>query len=292
MLFEMLALGCTLYVGYRTLKDADSNRRHSPSDDPGEKNSGAGPLHNVFKTPDGQKSRLEEVEHDGKVMELAAGDRKAGFVALALAAGGLFYRPLGILSVPFFFFSIKSMVKQGYRSFRKGKVDAGTLFTVVLLDIVLLGKAFLTASLAVVIYHWVTRLRENFRRQLLDAFARHSGSVWIVIKGVEVSIPFEDLKKGDIAAVRAGEVIPADGIVTEGTASVDQHILTGEAEPVEKGPGEEVIGSTTVLSGRIHVRVEKAGEEYTASKITDILNGAADFESGPDYTRGCFRTGQ
>nr|VFJ44743.1 MAG: ATPase, P-type (transporting), HAD superfamily, subfamily IC [Candidatus Kentron sp. FM]VFJ61628.1 MAG: ATPase, P-type (transporting), HAD superfamily, subfamily IC [Candidatus Kentron sp. FM]VFK14359.1 MAG: ATPase, P-type (transporting), HAD superfamily, subfamily IC [Candidatus Kentron sp. FM] len=291
MLFEMLALGCTLYVGYRTLKDADSNRRHSPSDDPGEKNSGAGPLHNVFKTPADEKSQQEEVDHDGKVMELAAGDRKAGFVAFALAAGGLFYRPLGILSVPFFFFSIKSMVKQSYRSIRKGKVDASTLFTVVLLDIVLLGKAFLTASLAVVTYHWVTRLKENFRRRLLDAFARHSGSVWIVVNGVEVSIPLEALKKGDIVAVRAGEIIPADGIVTEGTANIDQHILTGEAEPVEKCSGDEVLGSTIVLSGRIHVRVERAGEEYTVSRITDILSSAADCKSDTDYARGCFRTG-
>ncbi len=74
-------------------------------------------------------------------------------------------------------------------------------------------------------------------------------------------------------------MIPADGTVVEGMASVDQHILTGEARPVEKEPGEKIFASTVVLSGKIYVKAEKTGENSTVAKITHILNSTVDFKS-------------
>ncbi len=91
-------------------------------------------------------------------------------------------------------------------------------------------------------------------------FENQPESVWIIKDGIEIEIPLDSLQTGDIVSVKAGESIPADGIITEGTASIDQHILTGESMPLEKAVGEPVFASTVVLSGRIVFCVEKSGK--------------------------------
>lgn len=72
--------------------------------------------------------------------------------------------------------------------------------------------------------------------------------------------------------VHAGSVIPVDGVITEGSAAIDQHILTGEYQPVEKAVGDDVFALTLVLSGKIYVKANKTGEQTAAAQIADILN--------------------
>lgn len=96
--------------------------------------------------------------------------------------------------------------------------------------------------------------------------------------GVEVELPFGELQAGDIIVVNAGEVVPADGTITSGTASIDQHTLTGESQPAEKMVGEPVFATTLVLSGQIHIQVEKAGTDSVAAQIGELLLQTADFK--------------
>ncbi|OAD18912.1 heavy metal translocating P-type ATPase [Candidatus Thiomargarita nelsonii] len=84
---------------------------------------------------------------------------------------------------------------------------------------------------------------------------------------------------GDIIVVNAGETIPVDGVISEGIASIDQHILTGESQPSEKGEGEQVFASTVLLSGKIHIKVEKAGKDTVAAQIGEILISTIDFKT-------------
>jgi Cu2+-exporting ATPase len=86
------------------------------------------------------------------------------------------------------------------------------------------------------------------------------------------------MRAGDIALVQAGQVVPADGVITRGAATIDQHALTGEAQPIEKGVGETVLATTVVLTGSIHLRVEKAGRETTAAQIAEILNRTSSYQ--------------
>ena len=74
-------------------------------------------------------------------------------------------------------------------------------------------------------------------------------------------------------------MIPVDGIITAGSASIDQHKLTGESQLAEKGAGEEVFASTVVLAGRIHIQTKKTGKQTVAMQIGEILNQTADFKS-------------
>ncbi len=92
--------------------------------------------------------------------------------------------------------------------------------------------------------------------------------------GKEETIAIEDLIKGDIAVIRTGEAIPADGIVKEGNGSVDEAAITGESIPVEKNVDDKLIGGTVLKSGYITMTVTKTGDETTLSGIIRLVDEA------------------
>lgn len=98
----------------------------------------------------------------------------------------------------------------------------------------------------------------------------------VVIKdGEEVTIPAEQLKKGDIFAVRPGDSIPVDGVVTEGHTAVNEAALTGESVPAEKSAGDRVFAATVNQSGYIRCEATGIGAETTLSQIIKMVSDAA-----------------
>lgn len=98
----------------------------------------------------------------------------------------------------------------------------------------------------------------------------------VVIKdGEEVTIPAEQLKKGDIFAVRPGDSIPVDGVVTEGHTAVNEAALTGESVPAEKSVGDRVFAATVNQSGYIRCEATGVGAETTLSQIIKMVSDAA-----------------
>lgn len=91
---------------------------------------------------------------------------------------------------------------------------------------------------------------------------------------VEVIIPVEQVKIGDVVLIRSGVTIPVDGTVLLGQASVDQSALTGESVPVEKNVGDDAVAGTICREGYIEIRVEKIGEDTTLSQIIKIVEQA------------------
>ena len=96
--------------------------------------------------------------------------------------------------------------------------------------------------------------------------------------GTEIEIPLEAIKQQDVVIVNAGEIIPVDGIVVEGLASVDQQTLTGESQPIEKESDDKVFATTLVLSGRLLIKVEHSGSNTSAAKIANILLQTQEFK--------------
>lgn len=93
--------------------------------------------------------------------------------------------------------------------------------------------------------------------------------------GVEMVIPVEDLAVGDEIVVRPGERIPADGVVSQGTTSVDESAITGESIPVEKQVGDKVTSATINTSGYIHVTAQRVGDDTTISQIIRLVDEAS-----------------
>jgi len=124
----------------------------------------------------------------------------------------------------------------------------------------------------------VRRTEDNSKKLLLGAFGKQPRYVWLVKDGIEIEMPLDRLDKGDVVAVHTGEMVPVDGIIVEGLAMIDQHALTGESTPAEKGVGDRVFASTVMVAGKMHVVVEKSGSETATAKIAQILNDSAGYK--------------
>jgi Cu2+-exporting ATPase len=124
----------------------------------------------------------------------------------------------------------------------------------------------------------VKRTQDNSKKLLLNAFGKQPRYVWLYRDGVEVQVLLDRLQIGDAIVVNTGEVVPVDGIITEGLAMIDQHTLTGESTPAEKGVGDRVFASTLIVAGKILVSVEKSGNETASAKISQILNDTAGYK--------------
>ncbi|HUP00495.1 MAG TPA: heavy metal translocating P-type ATPase [Gemmatimonadota bacterium] len=90
----------------------------------------------------------------------------------------------------------------------------------------------------------------------------------------DIEVPLEEVEPGDIVVVRPGEKIAVDGVVLEGRTAVDESMLTGESMPVEKGPGDEVIGATLNRMGSVEFRATKVGSDTALAAIVRLVTEA------------------
>ncbi len=93
--------------------------------------------------------------------------------------------------------------------------------------------------------------------------------------GLQKSIPVEEILVGDLILIRAGELVPVDGVALSGSGSMDESALTGESMPVEKREGSPVRAACVLVSGALTVRAEKVGEDTSLSRIIRLLEDAA-----------------
>jgi Cu+-exporting ATPase len=100
----------------------------------------------------------------------------------------------------------------------------------------------------------------------------------VIRDGEELEVPVEDVRAGDVVSVRPGEKLPVDGEVTEGLSAVDESMVTGEPIPVEKRPGDAVIGATINQTGAFRFRATKLCERTSARRE---VKPVAEFSAGP-----------
>ena len=91
----------------------------------------------------------------------------------------------------------------------------------------------------------------------------------------EVIVPIEEVLKDDIVIVKPGESIPVDGVIIEGSSSIDQSAITGESIPVEKNIGDKVIAATINKNGYFKFKAEKVGDDTTLAQIISLVEDAS-----------------
>ncbi len=96
-------------------------------------------------------------------------------------------------------------------------------------------------------------------------------TLWVVRDGVEAEIPAAQVQVGDVVVCGAGELVPVDGTVSEGEASVNQSSISGESMPVHKRPGDEVISGSVVEEGRLLIAVDRVGSETSLARISRFI---------------------
>ncbi len=159
--------------------------------------------------------------------------------------------------------SLAIIVAYGYSGAVVFGVEGSVFFweLATLIDVMLLGhwiemRSVLSASSAL----------EELAKLLPDTAHRKQGDE-------VVDIPLKKINKEDILLIRPGEKIPADGIIKEGHSSVNESMITGEAKPVEKENGDEVVGGSINGEGSLEIEVKKTGEDsYLSQVITMVRN--------------------
>ena len=208
---------------------------------------------------------------------------KVSSVSLLFAAAGtFFYSPLLIPAVGMVVYSSYPVFKSAAKSLSKGKVKASLIDSIAITG-GLVTKYYMASSVVTLVYFLAIKLmmktEDKSKLQLGNIFGEQPRSVWLLQDGCEVEVPFESVKIGDIVMINAGELIPIDGVITEGFASVDQQAMTGESQPVERESGDPVLAGTVVVEGKVAICVEKRGEDTIAAQIGDMLQNTADFRS-------------
>jgi P-type Cu+ transporter len=121
-------------------------------------------------------------------------------------------------------------------------------------------------------------LEARAKGQTSDAMKKLMGlqakTARVVREDTELDVPVESVRAGDVVVVRPGEKIPVDGVVLEGRSAVDEAMLTGESIPVEKGPGDEVIGATLNKTGSFRFRATKVGADTALAQIIRLVEEA------------------
>jgi P-type Cu2+ transporter len=123
--------------------------------------------------------------------------------------------------------------------------------------------------------HWQEMKAIGQARGALAALAELLPDEAEVVDGDEVrSVPIADLRLGDLVLVRSGGRVPADGVITEGEAELDESMITGESKPVAKGAGDRVVAGTVSTDSSVRIRVEAVGDDTALAGIQRLVADA------------------
>jgi Cd2+/Zn2+-exporting ATPase/Cu+-exporting ATPase len=163
------------------------------------------------------------------------------------------------------------------RAALKRQVTSHTLMTLGVLAALVVGQ---WATAAVVVFFMrVGDTAESFtteraRRAVKDLTAMAPQTARVERGGAEVELPISEVRVGETVVVRPGEKIPVDGEVVAGQATVDQATITGEAMPVEAGPGAKVFAATIARLGSLRIRALHVGADTTFGRVVKLVEQA------------------
>jgi len=205
------------------------------------------------------------------------------FIAFAVTIGGSLLWPASlVVTVPASFLLMVPAYGMAIRSVKQQRRVTYHVVSSITVTAVWLTGRYVPYLGALVFFYLGEKLllitEDRSRKGIISVFAQQPRTVWLRRDDREAEVPFETILPGDTIVVGAGGLMPVDGTVLEGHASVDQQMLTGEAQPAEKAPGDAVLASTVVLAGKLYVRVDKAGAETVAAKIGEVLNRTASYQ--------------
>jgi P-type Cu+ transporter len=218
-----------------------------------------------------------------------------GHDAMAYAMGGMhpaqwwFDWILFALATPVQFYVGRQYYVGAYKSLRNGSANMDVLVAlgssvayfysvIIMLDLLPGHVYFETSAVIITLIILGKYLEARAKGRTSEAIKKLMGlrakTARVVRGGVESDIPVDDVLVGDIVIVRPGETIPVDGVVLEGRSAVDESMLTGESLPVEKSPGDQVIGATLNKLGLIRFEAIKVGKETALAQIIRLVEEA------------------
>lgn len=231
--------------------------------------------------------QLIEVKARGEVVVINEEERKvnryigSSLVSLGAAAVAIVYPPALIVTIGGALYCALRFFKAAYRSLRRGKLDMPVMGSIYLIG-AFGGGFFLPGTFGMLVWFLSEKIvlitQDRSQSTLGKVFGEQPRTVWLA-GDVEVEAPIESIQAGDTVVVQAGQVVPVDGVIVGGIATVDEHMLTGESQPVEKVEGDSVLAATLLVGGRILVRVAQTGSETIVAQIGAMLESTAAYQA-------------
>lgn len=265
----------------------------------------AKPINMLTAEPSEEEKQLKVVTDTGTAMEMTPEEEremiehyfKVSSAVLGASAVTIATIPAAhVLAIPALLYTLVPVFYDAYEGLKQKKLRPSLVDSIAVTGAIGLGMInhlnpyfFAAGAVGTWMYFLSAKLvmqtKDKSIKELTDLFGGQTSTVWLLRDGAEISIPFETVQVGDIVVVSAGEMIPVDGTIRQGIGSVDQRMLTGESQPVEKGEGETVYAATTLLTGKLHIHVDKAGRDAVAAQIGEIWSKTADYRTSVE-TRG------
>ena len=226
-------------------------------------------------------ARSEELapEHSSRALNREFED-KLVFTVLRRAGNQLFL-PSPIRTAIAIFRSAK-YIKAGLTSLLHGRLTVSVLdatavtVSMVRGDFATAGSVMFMLRLGEILEEWT---HKKSVADLAGAMSLNVDKVWLKADGTEVLVPIGDVKAGDCIVVRTGGMIPLDGKVVDGEATVNQASITGESMPVPKGPGSYVYAGTVAEEGECVIQVEKAVGSGRYDRIVKMIEESEKLKS-------------
>lgn len=194
-----------------------------------------------------------------------------------------------ILTTPIVFWSGSIFIAGAYYSLRARKLNmsvliatgvlAAYLFSVLLTMIRPGSEAFYEAAALLVTFvlfgHWMEmKSRRGTSDALRALFDLVPPQARVIRRGIEKIVPTAEIIHEDIVVLRPGDKVPVDGKVVEGTSAVDESLVTGESIPVEKGPGDKMVGGSVNQTGTVKFEATQVGSETVLAQIIKLVEKA------------------
>ena len=195
---------------------------------------------------------------------------------MALAFTGQFLRPalLPWATAAVALYSLPNAIR-AIGDLRRGQIGVHAMASVSLGFLLWTGMPFATSVMATFVQLWPALTHRLAARIEYRLFAEHHRRLaWArlsVPRGAEARVELADLRPGTTVWARKGDTIPADGIVLEGLAAIDEHILTGARGAVDRTVGDRVFAGTLVRDGAVAIRAERVGDATSAAALSRAL---------------------
>lgn len=203
-------------------------------------------------------------------------------------SGHMAHLVLFLLTTPVVFYSGSVFILGAYKALRDRKLDMAVLIALgvvaaygasLYLSLTPTGTVFYEAAALLVTFvlfgHWMEMKSRRGTSDALRALFNLVPPMAVVLRdGKEVEVPTAEVVAGETIIVKPGQKIPVDGEVLTGTSAVDEALITGESIPVEKKPGDQVVGGSVNTTGALTFKATRVGSDTVLAQITKLVETA------------------
>jgi len=186
----------------------------------------------------------------------------------------------GPLAAPILVLSVSGIIITGFdflRALYHTVIGRSAITTGTLIGAATLSSIALSENVTALIVIWLLNLGEYLevvtlrrtRAAIRDLLSADDGAIWILVDGVEVAVPPEQVRPGAIVVARSGRKIPVDGMIESGAATINEAPITGESMPAMRGAGDSVYAGTVLMAGAIRIRVTSVGADTVVGKLIE-----------------------